>query len=151
MTPRGGFRGVYTEYSAAPWPGSQSAAPASRTIATMVTMNEIAALARTLPRSEEAVVRGRLKYRVRSIVWLAFSADGETMGFAFPKEMREALVGTYPHKFHLPRPSDMRFNWVGANLAALDDDEWRDLVLEAWRMVVPKRVAAEYFATVAAP
>lgn len=107
----------------------------------MVTLDEVAALARALPRSAEAIVRGRLKFRVRSIVWLAFSADGEQMGFAFPKEIREALVATYPEKYVLPGASDMRFNWVVARLDALEAEEMRDIVLDAWRMVVPKKVA----------
>jgi hypothetical protein len=32
-------------------------------------------------------------------------------------------------------------------LAAIDDEEMRELVLDAWRMVVPKRVAASYNAS----
>jgi hypothetical protein len=90
------------------------------------------------------VVRGRLKYRVGQIVYLAFSADETIIEFAFPKEWREVLVGSEPETFLMPRPSDMRFNWVGARLAALDSDEMRELVLDAWRMVVPKYVAAGY-------
>jgi hypothetical protein len=107
----------------------------------MVTIEEVAAFARTLPRSEEAIVRGRLRFRVRSTVWLAFSADGAQMGLAFPKEMREALVATHPEKYLVPKPSDMRFNWVLARLAAIDTEEMREIVLDAWRMVVPKKVA----------
>jgi hypothetical protein len=107
----------------------------------VVIVDEVAALARTLPRSEEAMVRGRLKFRVRSIVWLAFSADGAQMGFAFSKEIREALVATYPEKYLMPKPSDLRFNWVVARLAAIEREEMREIVLEAWRMVVPKKVA----------
>jgi hypothetical protein len=107
----------------------------------MVTLDEIAALARTLPRSEEAIVHGRLKFRMRSMVWLAFSADGTQLGFAFPKEMREALVATYPEKYLMPKHSDLRFNWVVVRLAAIEPEEMRDIVLDAWRMVVPKKVA----------
>lgn len=120
-------------------------------LAVMVTMEEVAALARTLARSEEAIVRGRLKFRVRSIVWLAFSADGKQMGFAFPKEMREALVATYPEKYLMPGASDMRFNWVVARLDALEPEEMRDVVLDAWRMVVPKKVARAQTEAEAAP
>jgi hypothetical protein len=66
------------------------------------------------------------------------------MGFAFPKEEREALVSSEPETFMMPGRSDMRFHWVEVRLAALDAAEMRELVLDAWRMVVPKRVAAEY-------
>jgi hypothetical protein len=110
----------------------------------VVTIDDVLAIARPLPRSDEVIVWGRLKFRVGKIVYLAFSADATQMGFAFPKEWRAVLVEAEPHKFILPSASDMRFNWVHARLAALDQVEMRDLVLDAWKMVVPKRVAAAY-------
>jgi hypothetical protein len=66
------------------------------------------------------------------------------MGFGFPKEQREWLVGGSPDKFMLPQASDMRYHWVLVRLAAIDEKEMCELVLDAWRMVVPKRVAAAY-------
>jgi hypothetical protein len=39
----------------------------------------------------------------------------------------------------------MRYHWVRAWLDALEEDEMHELVTEAWAMVVPKRVAADYF------
>ena len=110
----------------------------------MVTIEDVRALASTLPRSYEALVRDRVKFRIRSIVYLAFSRDETRMGFAFPKEERDALVASEPHKFELPERSDLRFNWVVVRLEALDQEEMRELVLDAWRMCVPKLVAAEY-------
>jgi hypothetical protein len=110
----------------------------------MVTMNDVQLVARPLPRSYEVVVRGRVKFRVGKIVWLSFSRDETIVGFAFPKEWRPVLVDAEPDKFMLPSQGDMRFNWVLARLAALDEAEMRDYVLDAWRMVVPKRVAAAY-------
>jgi hypothetical protein len=107
----------------------------------VVTVDEVRAVARELPRSHEAVVRGRLKFRVGQIVWLAFSRDEERMGFAFPKDWREVLVGSDPEKFLMPEPSDLRYNWVVVRLGAIDRDEMRELVLDAWSFVVPKSVA----------
>jgi hypothetical protein len=108
------------------------------------TLDAVRELARTLPRSYEAFVGGRVKFRVGRIVYLAFSRDEELMGFAFPKEEREALIASEPDKFVMPRRSDQRYNWVVVRLAAIDQIEMRELVLDAWRMVVPKRVAAEH-------
>ena len=110
----------------------------------MVTIDDVRAVASTLPRSYEAVVRDRVKFRVGRIVYLAFSRDESEMGFAFPKEEREALVASEPEKFMMPSQSDMRYHWVDVRMAALDRAEMRELVIDAWRMVVPKRVAAEY-------
>ena len=108
----------------------------------MAAIDEVRALAAVLPRSYEAFVRGRVKFRVGQIVYLAFSRDETLLGFAFPKEERDALVQTHPEKYLLPERGDLRFNWVVARLDAIDETELRELVLDAWRMVVPKRLAA---------
>jgi hypothetical protein len=110
----------------------------------MVTIEDVRALASQLPRSTEGLVRDRVKFRVGRIVYLDFSPDETVMGFAFPKEERDALIATDPDKFLLPRPSDLRYHWVQVRLAELGHAEMRELVLDAWRMVVPKRVAAAY-------
>jgi len=107
-----------------------------------VTLDYVRALALRLPRSYEALVRDRVKFRVGRIVYLAFSRDETVMGFAFPKEERDALVTSEPEKFMLPSPVDLRYNWVAVRLVALDQTEMSELVIDAWRMVVPKRVAA---------
>ncbi len=91
-----------------------------------------------LPRSYEAQVRGRWKLRVGQIVYVAFSADEEEMGFGFPKVERDALVASAPDTFFLPGTADLRYQWVGARLARLDDREMRELVTDAWRMCTPK-------------
>ena len=117
------------------------------TCAAVVTMDEVRAFAATLPRSSEAFVRGRVKFRIGRIVYLSFSKDGSTMGFAFPKDWRNALVESEPEKFSLPSEHDMRYHWAHVDLAAIDEDEMRDLVEEAWAFCVPKSVAEEYAAT----
>jgi hypothetical protein len=112
----------------------------------VVTIDEIRAVASTLPRSSEGLVRGRVKFRVGRIVYLSLSRDGSTMGFAFPKDWRDALVESDPEKFSLPSESDMRYHWVHVRLAAIDAAEMRELVEDAWAFCVPKRVAEEYAA-----
>ena len=109
-----------------------------------VTLDDVRALALTLPRTTEALVRGRVKFRVGQIVYLSFARDETLMGFAFPKDEREWLVGTEPDNFLMPRPSDLRYNWVVVRLAAIDEEEMRGLVIDAWSMVVPKSVSAPY-------
>ena len=95
-----------------------------------------------LPRSYEVFVGRRIKFRVGRIVYLAFSRDETLMGFAFPKEEREAALETYPDKFLRPRPSDLRYQWLVVRLEAIGKDELCELVFDAWRMVVPKKLAA---------
>jgi hypothetical protein len=109
-----------------------------------VTIDDARAIATTLPRSYEALVRDRVKFRVGRIVYAAFSPDETIMGFGFPRDEREALVASEPDKFLMPRPSDMRYQWVCVRLNAIDFDELRELLVDAWRMCVPKKVAAGY-------
>ena len=110
----------------------------------MVTIDDVRELALTLERSYEALVRDRVKFRVGRIVYLAFSRDETLMGFAFPKEERATLIASEPEKFMMPKPSDQRYHWVVVRLDAIDAAEMREIVVDAWRMVVPKRVADAY-------
>jgi hypothetical protein len=107
----------------------------------VVTIDDVRPLALSLPRTTEALVRDRVKFRVGRIVYLAFSRDETQMGFAFPKEWREVLVGSDPEKFLMPSTGDMRYQWAEVRLAKLELEEMRELVIDAWRMVVPKSVA----------
>ena len=110
----------------------------------MATIEDVRAFAMTLPRTSEALVRDRVKFRVGRIVFVAFSRDETEMGFGFPKEEREALVRSEPDKFMMPGAGDLRYHWVECRLAAIESPELRDLVIDAWSMVVPKSVAAAY-------
>ncbi|HWD55325.1 MAG TPA: hypothetical protein VG346_09380 [Acidimicrobiales bacterium] len=110
----------------------------------MVTVAEVRALATSLPRSHEALVRDQVRFLVGRIVYLGFSRDERLMGFAFPKEERQMLIASEPAKFMPPGTATRRLNWLVVRLEAIDPVERRELVLDAWAMVVPKSVSAEY-------
>ncbi len=111
----------------------------------MVTIDEIRPIALSLPRSYEAIVRDRVKFRVGSIVWLAFSRDETQMGFAFPKEERVALIASDPAVFFLPRPSELRYNWCELHLDGFAPDCLEQFIVDAWSLVVPGRVSADEY------
>jgi hypothetical protein len=113
----------------------------------MVTADDVCAFARALPRTNEGFVRGQVKFRIGRIVYLALSQDGSTMGFAFPKELRDALIESEPEKFAYPRSSDLRYHWIHVRLGAIDADEMCEIIEDAWAFTVPKRVAEEYAAS----
>jgi hypothetical protein len=110
----------------------------------MATIDDARAVAARLERSYEVLVHDRVKFRVGRIVYVAFSRDETVMGFAFPKEEREATIASEPHKFLMPPLSDQRYRWLLVRLDAIDATELEEIVVEAWRMVVPKKVAAAY-------
>jgi hypothetical protein len=124
---------------------------ATRSARPGVTLGDVRAVALDLPRAYEALVRDYVKFRVRSIVFCSVSPDETLMGFGFPKEERESIVATRPETFLMPVTSDLRYHWVRARMAALDPAEMRELVVDAWRMCVPKFLAAEYDTAARAP
>ena len=110
----------------------------------VVTIDDVRRLALSLPWTEEKLIGDRVKFRVGRLVYAAISPAETLMGFGFPKEERAALVAAEPAKFLMPIPSDERYNWVRVRLAAIDAAEMTELVVDAWRMVVPRRLGASY-------
>jgi len=115
----------------------------------MITAADVRGVAMSLPRTEEHLIRDYVKFRVGKIVYASISPDETTLGFGFPKEERAALIDSQPDKFLWPRPSDQQFHWINAHMAALDPAELRELIIDAWRMVVPKKVAAAHLGRLA--
>lgn len=76
-------------------------------------------------------------------MWRSAGMSGR-WGSAFPRTSCAALVAAQPEKFFMPIASDLRYNWVRVWLDAIDTAEMRELVVDAWHMVVPKRIAADY-------
>jgi hypothetical protein len=107
----------------------------------MASVEEVREVANSLPRTDEVVVRDRIKFRVGRIVYAALSRDESVLGFAFPKEARVALVAAEPDLFLPPERADERYNWVQAQLGAIDAGRLTELLTDAWVMVVPAGVA----------
>jgi hypothetical protein len=102
---------------------------------------DVRRIALALPRAYEAMVREYVKFRVGRLVFASVSPDETLLGFGFPKEARESLVESDPETFLMPVKSDLRYNWVRLRLARIEVDEVEDLLVDAWRMCVPKKVA----------
>lgn len=113
----------------------------------MVTVQDVRAVAMSLPRTEEHLIHDRVKFRVGRIVYAALSRDETILGFGFPREQRAALIAAEPDRFLLARASDARYQWIDVRMAMLSVAEMREFVTDAWRMVVPKRLAAGCSAT----
>jgi hypothetical protein len=113
----------------------------------MITAADVREVARSLPRTTEHLIYDHIKFRVGQIVYASISPDETLIGFGFPKEEREAMIASRPDVFLMPRLSDQRYRWINARMAALGKDEMAELIIDAWRMVVPKKVAAAHLAS----
>ena len=110
----------------------------------MASLDDVRAIAMSLPRTTEHLIRDHVKFRVGRIVYASVSPDEERLGFGFPREERAALVASRPETFMMPLRGDERYQWVRARLPVLDAEELRELLIDAWCMVVPKTIAARY-------
>lgn len=110
----------------------------------MVTADDVRRIALSLPRTTEGIVRDSVRFRIGRIVYASLSPDETRMGVGFPKEEREAMVAAEPEKFLMPLPADLRYRWIRVRLAAIDEQELRELLTDAWRMVVSRKTAAAY-------
>jgi hypothetical protein len=113
----------------------------------MITAADVREVAMSLPRTSEHLIRDYVKFRVGKIVYASVSPDETMIGFGFPREERAAMIASRPDVFVMPRLSDQRFQWINARMAALGTDEMAELIVDAWRMVVPKKVAAAHLGT----
>jgi hypothetical protein len=107
----------------------------------VVTVEDIRRVAMSLPRTHEALVRDRIKFRIGRIVYVALSRDEQMMGCGFPREERAAMIDAQPDKFVLPKPADLRYQWIEVRMAAIGVAEMQELITDAWRMCVPRSVS----------
>jgi hypothetical protein len=110
-----------------------------------VTLPDVRAVALSLPRTTEGVVRGKVKFYIGRIVYVAMEREG-IMGFAHPREWREAAIEAEPGKFVMPTGVDLKYKWLYVRMDAIDVGEMRELVTDAWSMVVPRKVLDAYLA-----
>jgi hypothetical protein len=95
-------------------------------------------------RSYEALVRDRLKFRVGQVVCAAFSQGRDDHGLRLPE--RRARRTRRIRARQIPRAQPLRhaYRWVQARLDAIDVDELRELLVDAWRMCSPNLVRDAY-------
>jgi hypothetical protein len=117
----------------------------------MVTVDAVRRVAMSLPGTSEHLINHRVKFRAHRVVYAAISLDRTSMGLAFPKEWRETFVAAEPDRFRMPAPVDLPFNWMRVSLGAIDQTEMRELLVDAWCFVVPKRVASAYLELASIP
>lgn len=72
--------------------------------------------------------------------WFLLYRRTATLGF----DTLGTILPWPPRRSMLPEPGDMRYNWLVVRVAEIDLNEMTELVVDAWRMVVPRTVVAAY-------
>ncbi|MCC6781897.1 MAG: MmcQ/YjbR family DNA-binding protein [Planctomycetes bacterium] len=100
------------------------------------------ALCLSLPEAVETITWGEPHYRVAKRIFGGYGEeDGRTViGFKLTPEHAAAIVADPRFR---PAKYGGRHGWVSMDAAAIDDwEQLRELVLESYLLIAPKRVAA---------
>ena len=107
-------------------------------------MERVREICLALPEAVEKSFGGHTSpaFRVRDKMFVMVSEDRTSMTFKGAAGVQEALVAGDPVRFYVPRYVGSK-GWVGARLdIAQDWDEIAELLVDSYRMVAPRRLAA---------
>jgi hypothetical protein len=83
-------------------------------------------------------------FRIRDKLFVFTSEDGSFLTIKAPKGAQEALVASDPERFFVPAYVGPK-GWVGVRLdvgSPLDWDEVREMIMESYCLIAPKRLAS---------
>jgi hypothetical protein len=110
----------------------------------MPTFDDVRAIAMALPEADEIVTwETDITFRVRHKIFAIGGEGSDTVSIKATPATQADLVDHAPETFH-PSAYVGRFGWVTADLGRIDDALLRTLLIEAWRLTAPKRLAATY-------
>jgi hypothetical protein len=110
----------------------------------MVTPAEFRKLALTLPEVEEKSHFEQPDFRVRNKIFSDMSPDGSRGTLKMTPEMQHMLLDAEAGTFSPAAGAWGRAGWTHVKLARIERAALADLLLEAWRLVAPKRLVAAH-------
>ena len=107
----------------------------------MVTPAQVRKLVSALPESEEKSHFGNPDFRVRNKIFAGLDADGTRGSLKLTPEIQSGVLSARPDAFYPAAGAWGRSGWTHFKLAELELGALSDLLLEAWRLVAPKRLS----------
>jgi hypothetical protein len=110
----------------------------------VVTFDQVRDMALAMPGAEEVLTWGTdTTFRVRGRMFAVTAPESSYATVkASPEDQAELLAGD-PETFAVA-PYTGRFGWVRVELARIEPDHMRELVVEAWRRTASTRQVATY-------
>jgi hypothetical protein len=106
-----------------------------------VTFDEVRQLALALPEVDEGTSYGTPAFKVRGKFLSRLKEDGETLVVRIDMDERDVLMAANPETFYIT-DHYRGYPAMLVRMAAVDAEELRELLEEAWRLVAPKRLVA---------
>ena len=112
----------------------------------MVDWNTVRALARAFPEVEEST-GGRISFSVRgkSVAWEARERDGGGLAVRVDRDEKQLFLDANPNAY-FTSPHYNGYPAIQIRLAAIDEEELRERLEDAWLIQAPKRLARTYVA-----
>jgi len=100
----------------------------------------------TLPETTERLSHGEPTFFVRKKVYAMFANNHHNDGHVAvwipaPPGLQARLIQSWPQTFFRPPYVGVR-GWVGIELDSISDEELLSHLLQAWRLVAPKKLRA---------
>jgi hypothetical protein len=100
-------------------------------------------LCAALPQTIEKLSHGEPTFFVAKKVFVMFANNHHNDGhiavwIPVPNGQQATMLKTEPSKFFMPPYVGVR-GWVGVELDAIDDEELGEYILEAYRLIAPKK------------
>jgi hypothetical protein len=111
---------------------------------TQAHLERVRRICEAFPETEERLSHGEPTFFIRKKVYAMCANNHHDDGriavwLPAPPGMQAMLVERSPEKYFKPPYVGVR-GWIGVNLECVSDDELEWHVLEAWRIVAPKRL-----------
>ena len=104
-----------------------------------IDQTRVRALALALPETKDGMHLGRADLRVKGKIFMTLPDDGRTVNLKTTPANLDLLIKAHPDTF-----SDAwGGRWIGVDLGLVKPDQLLDLVIEAWRLAAPKRLASQ--------
>jgi len=109
----------------------------------MITSDELRLIALSLPEALERETWGESTFRAGEKIFVMLSTEGDRASVKASVEDQVALVAREPGTFSVAAYVG-RFGWITVQLASVDPEEMRELIVDAWRRTAPKRLVTAY-------
>jgi len=121
--------------------------PAKKLAAGEEHLRRVRRLCSALPDTTETLSHGEPTFFVKKKVYAMFVNNHHDDGhmavwLPVPPGAQPSLIKNEPGKFYLPPYVGVR-GWVGIQLDQIDDEELAAYLLDAWRLIAPKKMATK--------
>ena len=106
-----------------------------------MTADDVRRLALALPETTEKIAWGTPAFYVRKKFFCRIRDEGHTLVARVDMGERALLMGAEPDIFFIT-PHYANWGGVLVHLAAIEEDELREVLTDAWLIAAPKRLAA---------